>query len=201
MEPAMRISAAHEALTLGEARDRYLADNGFGDGGYEARWVTLMAGPLPIRLPNTAARVRAVRLHDLHHPLTGYDTTWTGEAEIGAWEIASSCAGHAAAWVLNLAAIAIGVAIAPVRTFRAFVRGRHSANLYRTSFDDALLARPFAEVRSELALDRAWPGGTIADGLAFAAWCALGALLLALSVAPLALLGAGAVATLRWAIG
>jgi NADPH:quinone reductase-like Zn-dependent oxidoreductase len=35
-----------------------------------------------------------VKLHDIHHVLTGYDTTWRGKAEIGAWEIASGCGRH-----------------------------------------------------------------------------------------------------------
>ncbi|MCW8140677.1 MAG: hypothetical protein KIT58_17390 [Planctomycetota bacterium] len=68
-------------LTRREARARDFADNGFGDGGHDDRWVKLKAGPLTLCFPNTAARVRAVRFHDLHHVLTGYATTWTGEAE------------------------------------------------------------------------------------------------------------------------
>ena len=80
-----------DGATLRAARDRYFAANGLGEGGYTDRWVRLMAGPVPIWFPNTAARVRAVRLHDLHHVLTAYETTWTGEAELGAWEIASGC--------------------------------------------------------------------------------------------------------------
>jgi len=197
----MNGSERSDDLTLRQARDRYLAENGLGDGGYDARWITLKAGPIPIHLPNTQARIRAVRLHDLHHPLTGYGTTWTGESEIGAWEIASSCASHVAAWVLNLAAIAIGTAIAPRQTFRAFIRGRHSQNLYRESFDERLLAERVGAVRHRLSLDRPVPRGTIRDALAFAAWSAAGIGLLVVSVAPLLLLGAGSIALVRWASG
>jgi ubiquinone biosynthesis protein Coq4 len=39
-----------------------------------------------------------VRLHDLHHLVTGYPTDWKGELEISAWEIAGSCRGYVAAW-------------------------------------------------------------------------------------------------------
>ena len=47
----------------------------------------LRIGRVPVAaFPNGAARVRAVRLHDLHHVATGYATSWVGEAEIGAWE-------------------------------------------------------------------------------------------------------------------
>ena len=92
-----------------EARARYFAANGFDERGYEDRWVRLQAGPLPIVFPNTRARVRAIRAHDVHHVVTGYATTWTGEAEIGAWEIASGCADQWAAWMLNLMALPIGL--------------------------------------------------------------------------------------------
>jgi len=83
--------AIDDALTLKAGRQLYFERSGI-EPGYDARWVTLRAGGIPVLVfPNTAGRVRAVRLHDLHHVVTGYETTWTGEAEIGAWEIATGC--------------------------------------------------------------------------------------------------------------
>jgi hypothetical protein len=163
------------------ARARYFARSGFDESSYEDRWVTLKAGPIPIVFPNTAARVRSVRVHDVHHVVTGYDTSWTGEAEIGAWEIASNCADHYAAWVLNLLALPIGLAIAPRATFRAFVRGRHSANLYRRSIDDALLATRVGTLRHALRLDEAVHPRR-ADIAAFLGWSSAGVTTLALTV-------------------
>jgi hypothetical protein len=157
-------------LSLRTGREQYFARSGFDESSYTERWVKLAAGPLRFGFPNTASRVRAVRLHDLHHVLTEYDTSWTGEAEIGAWEIASSCRDHYAAWVLNVGALAIGLVIAPGRVYRAFVRGRHSRNLYDTAFSDALLERGVGEVRADLALDAAPFAPTASDTLAFAAW-------------------------------
>jgi hypothetical protein len=86
-----------DSLTIRDARDQYFMQSGFDEGSYSDKWVKLQAGPFPLYFPNTAARVRAVRFHDLHHVATEYETTWTGEAEIGAWEIASGCADHYAA--------------------------------------------------------------------------------------------------------
>src|SRR5688572_13294780 len=106
--------------TLRDARQIYFEANDFGNGGYDDRWVKLKAGPFAIWFPNTAARKRAVKFHDLHHVLTEYQTTWTGEAEIGAWEIASNCRDHYAAWILNLAAFGLGLFIAPSAVFQAF---------------------------------------------------------------------------------
>ncbi len=172
-----------EALIIRDARAQYFAENGFGDGGYTATWVKVQAGPLPIYFPNTAARVRAVRFHDLHHVVTGYDTMWTGEAEIGAWEIASGCAHHYAAWQLNLQAMAIGLVIAPRAVYRAFVRGRHTKNLYREEFNDELLSSTVRDLRQRLHLAASIPTPTMRDHLAFTGWAAISVFTLLLSIA------------------
>ena len=118
--------------------------------------------------PNSPGRKRAVRFHDLHHALTGYATDTLGEFEISAWEIGSGCAGYIAAWQLNLAGMTGGLFVAPRRTWRAFLRGRQSRNLYRTQYDDVLLARRVEEVRRELALDRPVAAGRASDAVLFA---------------------------------
>lgn len=166
-----------DGLGLREARARYFDENGFGsDGGYGAAWVKLRLGPIALRLPNTAARVRAVRYHDLHHLATDYATDWTGEAEIAAWEIAGSCADHHAAWLLNLWAMAIGLVIAPRAVFRAFRRGRRSHNLYREPWSDALLEGSVGALRQRLGLaEPAAASGPARAGerLAFVGWSAI----------------------------
>jgi len=190
-----------DALAVRDARARYFRDNGFGDdGGYGAKWVKIALGPVPAFVPNSAARVRAVRLHDLHHVATDYDTDLAGEAEIAAWEIASGCGGYVAAWILNLYALAIGLVVAPGRTWRAFVRGRRSGNLYRLGWRDEVLEDRVGTLRSKLGLESAaqleW---TLRDRIEYAAW--VGAAL-ALALATLALLAApfvlGARALIAW---
>lgn len=145
--------------TLRTARDRYFDENGFGrDGGYGDAWVDFHLGPIAAPFPNTAARVRAVRYHDLHHVLSGYRTDITGEAEISAWELATGCARMPAAFLLNLGGMTLGLGLAPRRTYRAFARGRRTANLYGETFDDALLARSVTDARRAARLDDAGPG-------------------------------------------
>jgi hypothetical protein len=178
-------------LQCWQARALYFAASGLGEDGYGDRWVRLQAGPVPLYFPNTKQRVRAVRFHDLHHVLTGYETTWTGEAEIAAWEIASSCAHHVAAWVLNLSALAIGLVIAPRAVFRAFVRGRRTRNLYRDDFGDPLLAAHVGPMRRRLGLDQDVARANAADRLAFVAWSLAAVVVQAAQVVvPLAALGA-----------
>ncbi len=141
-------------LTLRTARQLYFDANGFEDGGYSVKWVKLKAGPLTFAFPNIEARVRSVKLHDLHHVLTEYDTTWRGEAEIGAWELASGCADHWPAWILNLCAAAIGAVLCPRLTWRAWRRGRRSGNLYRETFTEAMLEERVGDARARLHLTR-----------------------------------------------
>lgn len=179
-----------EALTLREARARYFDANDLGaDGGYGDKWVKLRVGPIRFGFPNTKARLRAVRLHDLHHVMTGYDTDWKGEFEISSWEIASSCRGYVAAWVLNLGGLAAGLFTYPRAVWRAFVRGRRCGNFYATGYSEALLARTVGDARRELALVEA-PRATAGDVVAFAAWSlaalASGLVVLTLHLAPVA---------------
>lgn len=155
---------------LRAARERYFEVYNFKDGGYEEGWVKMKAGPVPIWFPNTVARVKAVKFHDIHHVLTEYPATWKGETEIGAWEVATGCAAHYQAWLLDLLAFAIGLAINPRGVYRAFMRGRHSRNLYRTTFSDELLARTVGEVRRELELDKETARPSSADRRAFVLW-------------------------------
>jgi hypothetical protein len=180
-----------DELDMASARARYFEHNGFGKhGGYDEPWVSFALGPVPVRIPNTRERVRAVRYHDLHHIVTGYDTTPIGEFEISAWEIAAGCRGFGAAWLLNLAGIAGGLLRAPRRTFRAFVRGRHSHTLYGEDYESLLLER-VGNVRARTGADTASSAQpTVLDLLLLSACALSGALLgpaLVLIGVPLAL--------------
>jgi hypothetical protein len=176
------------ALSLREARERYFAAAGLGAGGYDQKWVPLAMGPLRFAIPNTAGRVRAVRYHDLHHVVTGYDTDWTGEGEIGAWEVASGCRDLLAAWVLNLYAMQLALWFAPRAVWRAFVRGRHSRNLYAEPWSDALLEESVGGMRRRLALEGDPPAASPADRILFVSWASVALALAFATGAPLWLL-------------
>ncbi len=180
------------------ARTRYFVLNRFGaDGGYEARFVAFKLGPLPITLPNSGARVRAVRYHDLHHVLTGYHTDNRGEFEIAAWELAAGCRDYWAAWLLNLAGVAAGSLVAPKRTYHAFVRGRACSSLYGEDLD-ALLESTVGELRAKVGLEAAdQRASSISDRLEFLVmagaglFVGAGLLMIALPLSSLGLLFAG----------
>lgn len=137
-----------DSLPLRDALARYFADNGFGaDGGYSAAWVDLAIGPVPFPFPNTAARKRAVPFHDLHHIVTGYHTDFRGECEISAWEVGAGCKREIVAWQLDLSLVALGVVIAPRRTFRAFRAGRGHDSLYGRDYP-SLVSLTVGEARA-----------------------------------------------------
>ena len=128
IDPSAPVYEPH--WTLREARDRHFAIGGFSEDQYAARFVRFRIGKKSVWLPNSPGRTRALPYHDLHHVLTAYPTSWRGEVEIAAWELASGCRDYLTVWVINLGALAIGLVLAPTSAFRAFVRGRHSDNLY-----------------------------------------------------------------------
>jgi hypothetical protein len=179
------------SLTLREARDAYLDENGFSTAAYTDKFVHFKFGPLYLAFPSTKTRRAAIPFHDLHHVLTGYKATPIGEGEIGAWEVATGCRRLWAGWVLNLFAMGFAMPFAPRRVYRAFVRGRHSRNLYGGEYTDALLATKLEEARSEVGLSEAAPAATLRDRLAFAFWLGVSAvlyvLLAAMVLAPLGL--------------
>src|SRR5215213_11482357 len=164
-------------LTLGEARARLFALGGLGDdGGYGDAWVVLKLWRVPLAFPNTEGRRRAVRFHDLHHVLTEYPTTWRGEFEIAAWEVAGGIRRYWVAWLLDLLGFACGLVLFPRAVYRAFVRGRHSTNLYGDEWDVSILGRRVGEVRRRLRLDGEDARPTRGDRVAFALWGGVSAL-------------------------
>jgi hypothetical protein len=181
--------------TLREQLAVYFDTNGFGpDGGYDAAWVDFKLGPVPFPFPNTPARRRAVRYHDLHHIVTGYRTDLAGEFEISAWEIGSGCKDFVAAWQLNLGGLAGGLLCWPRRTFRAFVEGRRSENFYGRPYDASLLETPVDEARQNLGITRARGASASVSDYVLFVLTGLAGLIIGLSTfalfAPLALLAA-----------
>ena len=90
-----------DSLKINEALQIYFDRYHFKNGGYDLKWFTIKMGPVYLPLPNFKSRVDAVKIHDIHHLVTGYEANMKGEVEIGAWEIASGCERYTAAWLLN----------------------------------------------------------------------------------------------------
>jgi len=156
--------------TLRVARARYWEANGFGDDGGESKtWEIVKIGPIPIPIRNIEARKSAIRYHDLHHVVTGYDTSFAGEAEISAWELRTGCADQWVAWLLGFQILLFGL-WSPRRMLRAWTRGGHTQSLYTEDFNDALLDSTVGEVRQRLGLDQAIASPTLFDRMSLIFW-------------------------------
>lgn len=173
------------APTVREARRRFFAANGFApDGGYDDDWADAEFGPLAYRVPNLRARGEALRVHDLHHLVTGYSTDWRGEAQISAWELGSGWGRYPYAWIIALFGFVSGLLGLPADTLRAFVRGRRSrGNLYDAESIDPWLDRPLPELERALRVPTD-PGPARASDLLWFGLLATASLLFGLIAAP-----------------
>lgn len=182
--PPHRGRMEDRSTTVREARRRFFAASGFApDGGYDDEWADAELGPFAYRVPNLPARAAALRVHDLHHLVTGYPTDWKGEAQISAWELGSGWGRYPYAWIIAIFGLLTGVLAMPGATLRAFARGRRSrGNLYGFGSIDGWLDRPLSELDAALEVPRRAPAVRPADiarfGLLAAASLLFGALVL-----------------------
>lgn len=140
------------ALSAREGRDAYLRENGFTVESYDEKHAKLSFFSISFTVPNPAGRRKAVRVHDLHHVVTGYGTDLVGEAEISAWELRRGF-GRLSWYTrgLVLSAVAIGLVLAPRRTLRAWRRAPGSFSLfYDEKKYEELLEMSVGELRALL---------------------------------------------------
>lgn len=130
-EPMTQVDSASRALPLAELRDRFRDANGIPDTHRRVEWVRL--GPLPIPIPNPPARRRALRIHDLHHLVTGYQTDLPGEFQISAWECGAGLHDEPLAWFFCPTGTLGGLLRYPRRTVLAYARGRRCRTLFGQS--------------------------------------------------------------------
>src|SRR5438105_3758844 len=122
----------NDSLKVKDALQIYFSQYHFKDGGYRDKYFKIKLGNFFIPVPNIKARLNAVKIHDIHHLVTGYTALYKGEAEIGAWEIASGCGRYWVAWMLNLGSVLIGMLFYQRALLQAFLDGRLAkTNLYR----------------------------------------------------------------------
>ena len=139
-----------------EARDRYLAENGFTTAAYDSPTAEGALFGLKFSVPNPPAHQRAIRFHDLHHVATGYGTDHAGEAELSAWQVRRGLrqAGHYVTAIV-LANAALGVLVAPARTLKALRAARGVGTLFDVDADyERLLQLTVGELRALLSISK-----------------------------------------------
>lgn len=140
-----------------EILSKFYSDNNLdSDGGQSSSSVKIELTPkFHFYFPNFDARRKAVILHDIHHLLTGYTTTLSGESEISAWEIGSGCKSYWAAFLIDTSGLMMGIPFNFMGVLKAFSRGRKTKNLYHNLFSiDEILDMKITELRKQLSLDK-----------------------------------------------
>src|ERR1043165_851404 len=104
------------------------------DGGNSKSFVKIEAAPkFHFYIPNSDPRRKAVPIHDVHHIISGYKTTFKGECEISAWEIGSGCKKYWFALLIDTSGVMLGIPLYFKSVLRAYARGRRTKNLYSNS--------------------------------------------------------------------
>jgi hypothetical protein len=154
------------SMTVREARDAYLAENGFTVAAYDDAWTDASFVGIKFKVPNTKAHRVAIMLHDLHHVATGFGTDLVGEGEISAWE-ARRGLGALGLYVGGIVASGglMGLLLAPRRAARAWRGSSRAPSLFPLCKErdfmeryEALLSMTVGELREKL--------GVPADGVA-----------------------------------
>ena len=96
----------------------------------DAEFVQIYIGCILAPIPNIQARKKYLRIHDLHHVMTGYGVDRIGESEASAWELGARSCRKPIISLMNLFALSTGFILSPKRVTRAFYRGCRSKNLY-----------------------------------------------------------------------
>ena len=142
------------SLRVRDARDLYLAENGFTTESYDAPTTAGSFLGLKFSVPNPPAHQRAIRWNDLHHVATGFGTDHAGEAEISAWQ-ARTGLRPAGAYVtaIVIANAVLGIVFAPRRTWDALRASREGRSLFSLTVDyESLLEMTVGELRAMLGI-------------------------------------------------
>ena len=141
-------------MRVRDALAAYLTENGFTTESYESATTTGSLFGKRLTVPNPPSHRRAIRLHDLHHLVTGFGTDHAGEGELSAWQARRGLRGVGAyVTAIVLLNTAVGLLFAPRRTLAAFTAAGKGRSLFATNVDyDALLDTPLGELRALLGI-------------------------------------------------
>lgn len=118
--------------TVRDALNDYFAKNPFDASSYTSDSFTVPLFGRTCTIPNPPPRQKAIRLHDINHLVSGYNTDLKGEAEIAAFEMGAGTGAYPAAKFFNTTAFVMGLFLFPLKTLRAYARGvACKGSLYR----------------------------------------------------------------------
>jgi hypothetical protein len=120
-----------DSQLVSQILSEFYQQQAFPEDATVSKWFWVSYGPITVPYPNPKIRRDLIKYHDLTHLLTGYKTTWTGEGEIAAWELASGFTRkHWAGYLYSPLTLTVGFFIAPFKVIRAFKSGFKQNNIY-----------------------------------------------------------------------
>ena len=138
-------------LSVREALEAYLDENGFTTEEYDLDVVKVTFWGFTFSVPNPPSRKLAVRFHDLHHIMTGYGTDPVGEGEISAWELRKGIGvfGFYVQCIIFFGTL-LGLLHSPRKISRAWGASKSSVSLPPVSFEryEHLLTLNLGELRA-----------------------------------------------------
>lgn len=139
-------------LTLREAKYLFYKHYRFPqDGGIsKKKWAPIQCRDLKVYLPNFEWRRKAIPYHDLHHIVTNYPLTPSGEFQMAAWEFAAGRYPNICSTLFCIPLVSLGAILIPKKQFKAYIRGRHSKTLYGNKNYEALLEKNVYQIREEI---------------------------------------------------
>jgi hypothetical protein len=141
-------------MRVRDARDVYLAENGFTTAAYDSPKTKGSIFGFEIAVPNPPAHQRAIRLHDLFHVATGFGTDHGGEGEISAWQARRGLrAAGLYVTTIVIVNVLLGALFAPKRTIAVLRTPAGGVSLFSLGVEyESLLERTVGELRQLLGI-------------------------------------------------
>ncbi len=146
----------HSAMITRHALWHYVEAEGICPGvdpldvWLDGPWITIRVGRHMVPILPTWGLRNALTMHDVHHLVTGYDTSVKGEAELAAWELGSGgCGFNLFFWIDRVILILLALPFMPFAMYRSFRLGLGRRNLY-TAPRDTVLAEDIDQVRRRM---------------------------------------------------
>jgi len=171
-----------------EILQKFYSENNLGDdGGQSKPYVRIeLTSWFHIYIPNFDERRKAVLKHDIHHLITGYQTTMVEECAISAWEVGSGCKKYWAGFLIDTSAVMMGFLINFPKVLKAYARGRRTKNLYHDIYtNEQALDMKVGELQKQFSLDKypKYTKPTFADFVSLGLFSAFGGIYSILSLA------------------
>ena len=150
----MHLTVAPAPMSVREARDLYLSENGFSVDAYTAEkgWVGFLG--MRIEFRNSKERLRLLPFHDLHHVALGFGTDIAGEMEVSAWEASAGLPNTDALVRFLVWQGTLGCFVyQPLRALAAFRGNRKRRSLVTHPIDSArILEMTVGQLRDHLGI-------------------------------------------------